>query len=297
MSEASFSLAFLGPAVDGGEMDVRDLAPALISAGHLVESANRVLHGDHHKVQVNVRATRAACFEVDLSIVASLWEQVRDMLTGDDAAAAQKLVEYTFGGGSVVAVLAWLRGRRIRKAEPNGNAIAITTTDGATLEVPVHSYELLLDVNTRTAIAELMRPIEENDGLEAIEVRRDGKALARVAKSDAPHFHLPEVPDEIILDDVRRGAFSILSLAFKEDNKWRLHDGTNPINVTITDTDFLDRVNANEVSFSKGDILICQVRMTQRRTRDGLKTEHTVERVLEHRPAYRQLPLDFGGDE
>ena len=56
---------------------------------------------------------------------------------------------------------------------------------------------------------------------------------------------------------------------------------------------FLNRVNTNQISFSKGDILICEVRMIQTRGRDGLKTEYVVERVREHKPAARQITMPF----
>ena len=99
------------------------------------------------------------------------------------------------------------------------------------------------------------------------------------------------IADVTLIDDTRRSAFSIISLAFKEDNKWRLNDGTNAISAGIEDEDFLARVDANMVSFSKGDILVCDVRVVQKQTDAGLKTEYTVVKVIEHRASARQLPL------
>jgi hypothetical protein len=78
-------------------------------------------------------------------------------------------------------------------------------------------------------------------------------------------------------------------LAFKEENKWRLHDGNSGISARIEDETFLCLVDSNALSFAKGDILICNVRVTQTQTREGLKTEYTVARVADHKPAPRQL--------
>ena len=61
--------------------------------------------------------------------------------------------------------------------------------------------------------------------------------------------------------------------------------------VAIKDADFLGRVDRNLVSFSKGDILICDVITRQFQTAKGLSTEHEVVKVLEHKPAARQLKL------
>ncbi|MGM9458208.1 hypothetical protein ACRERF_15230, partial [Lacticaseibacillus rhamnosus] len=82
-----------------------------------------------------------------------------------------------------------------------------------------------------------------------------------VTSSEADAFRKPESEEQILLDDVRRSAFSIVSLAFKDDNKWRLHDGNSQISTSIADEDFLRRVDHNEISFAKGDVLICDVRV------------------------------------
>ena len=67
--------------------------------------------------------------------------------------------------------------------------------------------------------------------------------------------------------------------------------GSNQISATIADEDFLRRVDSNELAFAKGDVLICDVRVRQTQSPQGLKTEYTVESVVEHKQAARQLNL------
>jgi len=50
-------------------------------------------------------------------------------------------------------------------------------------------------------------------------------------------------------------------------------------------------VNANEDSFSKGDILICDVRISHWHARSGAKTNYEVVRVIEHRRAAMRIPF------
>jgi hypothetical protein len=135
----------------------------------------------------------------------------------------------------------------------------------------------------------------KKDGIESFEVREHLRVVVRITKDEAAYFAKPHIPDATLVDDTRISVFSIISLAFKEDNKWRLNDGTNAISATIDDADFLSKVDANQIAFSKGDILLCKVRVVQKQTDTGLKTEYTVERVIEHRPGVRQLPLPFAG--
>jgi len=100
----------------------------------------------------------------------------------------------------------------------------------------------------------------------------------------------PEQMSVLLLDEHRKMAFSIVSLAFKNDT-WRLSDGAGKVHVAIADTNFLKRVNSDQISLSKGDVLVCSVRTRQWQTIDSVKTEYAVTDVLEHRPAARQLPL------
>jgi hypothetical protein len=90
-------------------------------------------------------------------------------------------------------------------------------------------------------------------------------------------------------------AFSIVSLAFKEDNKWRMSDGSSTISATISDTEFLHAVNNDLESFSKGDSLVCRVWVRQWQTSNGTRTEYEVVKVARHLRAARQisLPWDF----
>ena len=89
--------------------------------------------------------------------------------------------------------------------------------------------------------------------------------------------------------------FSIVSLSFKQGNKWRLNDGRTTLNVTVVDDEFLRRVDHSEVAFSKGDILICDVRVETRERPGGLHAEFFIERVIEHRKPAQQPSL-FGHD-
>jgi hypothetical protein len=107
----------------------------------------------------------------------------------------------------------------------------------------------------------------------------------------------PVAAELLIIDDVWDMAFSIVSWAFKEDNKWRLPDGSSTFGATISDAEFLHAVNNALVFFSKGDSLVCRVRVRQWQTSNGTRTEYEVVKVARHLRAARQisLPWDFLG--
>jgi hypothetical protein len=82
-NSAVFRVKYDGPALASHEMDVKDLAPALLAIGELIEEANRALNGNQVGVRVNVKATEPGCVDVVLSAVQSLYSQAVGLFNGD----------------------------------------------------------------------------------------------------------------------------------------------------------------------------------------------------------------------
>ena len=293
-------MVYDGPALADGSMNVRDLAPAMLAVGSFFETANRVANSDRASVSVNVRATSAGSFHVVFEVVQSL-EIVEDVLRADigdffiSASALKDLLvgaSATFAvGGGIIGLIKWLRGRKPQVTKVNDELYTLTI-DGETYEVPLELLRLYQDVVIRRNIQDMVKPVKE-PGIDRFMLRESGQTLQEVTKQDVDSFDLPEYQD-LILDDVRRHAFSIVSLAFKENNKWRLTDGQNTFSVLMKDEDFQRRVDNNDIAFAKGDVLVCDLRTRQWQVEEGVKSEYEVIQVVAHRPA-RQLSF-LNGD-
>ena len=295
MSQASFSIAYGGSGLESGTMDVRDLAPALLAVGQLFDAANAALNGERATISVGVQATTQGSFEVALDVVQGVGSQLVNLFSGEEVTAALQLKELVLVGVAGTPGLIWLvkklRGQRPKAVKKGDDDRLIITYGTETLEVSAKLLRLYGDMNVRDALQRLVKEPLDKDGIDTVSIREKGVAVESVSVDESTYFAKPDVAEEVLSRNKTTTAYSIVSLAFKEGNKWRLHDGSSLISALIADQEFLRKVDASQVSFSKGDILICEVEVTQARVETDIRTEHTVLRVVEHRPAFRQLDL------
>ena len=291
-SQARLDIVYDGPALVDGSMNVRDLAPAMMAIGGFFEAANRVTNGERAKVNVNVRATSAGSFHVLFEVAQSL--EATDVLKadiGDFLTTANTLKALLIGGGGaaggIFALIKWLRGRRPQITKVNEDLYDVTV-DGETYKVPLQLLRLYQNAEILRNIQYMVRPVKE-PGIDRFMLRESDQVVQEVTKDDVDAFDVPE-HEELILDEVSRHAFSIVSLVFKENNKWRLTDGANTYSVLMKDEAFQQMVDTNSVAFAKGDVLVCDLRTIQWQVEAGVgvKTEYEVIQVVQHRTA-RQL--------
>lgn len=291
MSRADFTLTYDGPALSNHEMDVRDLAPAMLGVGELFDAMNLLLNGETAEVKVNVRAHEPGCFSVIFDIVQGWKDGAMALLTGDAVTAALNLKELLIGGSGLIWWIRKHRGRNPDKIERlSGNMLRVSYGD-ETFDVPTALLRLYQDLAVRTALEKIVHKPLQTPGIDLVEFGDRALPDQRVTALEAESFRAPDIPERVLVKDVREAAFSILSLAFKEDNKWRLHDGSSAVSAVIKDDEFLARVDRNQIRFAKGDVLICEVEFTQKQTSKGLVTEHVVTKVKRHIAAPRQLNL------
>lgn len=71
-------IAYNGPALSNGEMDVRDLAPALLAFADLVNKANTIIGGEHAvKVLLNQDSIQKGSFDVTMLLDMNVLDQAR----------------------------------------------------------------------------------------------------------------------------------------------------------------------------------------------------------------------------
>lgn len=303
MSAPAFRLKFDGPALAEHEIDVADLAPALLALGQMVKSANRVVNGDALDVAVKVRTVGDGSFWIELTVKAhSTYEFFRDFLVGPDVDAVLKLLEIiglsappaAIIGGSALALIRRARGRRPKKLTPRGRTIQIEFDD-ETIEVEEPVARVAFDPAFRAALERVAVEPLDRPGIDFVILEGDG-IEETITRDTANAYLAPPIVGENLFETLHTKVFSIIDLSFKPGKKWRLSDGHGRATlVDVEDREFIAHIERSEIAFAKGDLLVCLVRETARQTPKGLRAEYAIVHVLEHRPANpdRQDRLDF----
>lgn len=278
-----FNITYDGQALADNSMGVSDLAPALLALVSLLRMANEVVGGER-KITLNIKAFRAGSFTIDLELTQTLTQYVSSLWGG----AGISLIALLFGGGAdVISYFEFIRrlkGRKPERTESDGEKVKVFIQKEV-IVINNNILHLYQNADARKAASEILKPLEK-DGVDSFCAGGNSGKTA-IKKEERAYFDMPK-QEESLVDEVTKMAFSIITLSFDKTHKWRLSYGESSINAAILDKDFLEKVRKNQVSFSSGDILICEVRQKQSRTADGIKTEYEVIEVLEHKPALKQ---------
>lgn len=293
MSTVDFTLIYDGPALRDHQMNVRDLAPAMLAVGEAFEALNVLYNGKSAQIAVNVRAHEPGCFSIAFD-VQQMASAAGDYLAGTGISSALNLMTILFGGTGpglvgLIVLIRKMRGAkpdRIEKLSPGMFRLFI---GDETYDVPVELLQAYQDLRIRRAVEGFVAKPLQKAGITNMTVDSGRQRIAQVRSIEAPLYRAPEPDTDIVIDDERKAAYTIRDLSFDEDGAWRLFDGANPIKARIEDQQFLGQVERDEIRFAKHDVLVCLVHFVQKRTGRGLENEYTVKEVIEYISAPKQL--------
>jgi hypothetical protein len=303
MTGITLNLTYTGRALEDGSMNIRDLVPVLMAVNDMFQTAAHLVYDKDMRTAVQVTGFQKGSFSIDLTLIQDLYHQITSLLDSQDANALLNLREYLLWGreylcggilgGGVFGFLKKIRGRKIIKTTTEKDQIRIEC-EGETIVVPTVIYNLSQNITIRTHVETIMRPLQQ-DGIDGFEIRDKNQTILNVQKDEEPFFraNIGDVINPPIAVHEFEKYFTLITVTFKEGNKWKLYDGTGQISANILDEDFLRRVEDSEVAFTKGDQLRCLVRLKEYRTPAGIRNEYEILRVLDHRPGLKQpgLPL------
>lgn len=308
MSSADAMIAYTGPAVDAGEMDVRELAPALLALGEMCQEAARVLNGPEASLRVVLRANPdKGSFELVIGTVLSWKDTLLSVVNSPEYRNAKEILEalglINAAGTAMAGGVFWLvkkfKGAPIPPGvSVQGNNNVVLVINGERVQVTPDMLKLYASPAVLAAADQVIEPVR-HPGITGFEARRPStrEPLVQIGDADTEAFRVARVravgflaTDDEVPMTRRDVVLEVIKPAFHRGHRWMLTDGSAKYGVDMRDEAFWQRVDRGE-SFAKGDRLTVSL-WTRTKTVEGLlKAEYFVDAVLAHVPRPRQLDM------
>ena len=289
MAEDHFRVIYEGFAVEDGEMDATQLASSLLALASLIRSADAIITGENDRVKVRVRAD-AKRGSFDIGMVVQWTDAVMAWAMTPKGAGTLSLLSVlgfnvtTATKGTVkgvIQVVRWLNGRRIvSRSRLDDGSITLITEDGDELTVDPQVARLADDPSIRQPLEKFTEPLRD-EGVDAINIKPSSGEGATISAGEADAFRAVSGSAPTSSSEFE-ATYQIKRLFFDRGRKWRLSNGSQTIQAEIIDNSFWNRIDSSQETFAKEDFLVCQVRMDQWFTTNGLRTEYVILRVNQH---------------
>lgn len=135
MSQIETVIRYDGPALADHEMDVQELAPALLALASLIQAANHKFNGDRSAIKVVVNADiEQKCFQIKIKLIQDFLEKAKSFLDGDMATLKDICEWVGIVGGTSFSLFRLLIALG-KKKEDSTTFNATSQGDGAILQV------------------------------------------------------------------------------------------------------------------------------------------------------------------
>lgn len=266
-AKSKLIIAYTGPLVDDGTMDVQELGPALMALSALVNEANKVLNDDNSTIAVKVNADfKKGSFEIQLELIRTLAAQLQSLFTPN--VTMEQLIAYLglagsvqslVGGPNLVDVIKWVKNRVITKATKHKDGTVTLESETDHITVNVNVVNIYQSVPVRESFDKLVEPTRR-EGIDSFQVRadKDKTVVQSIKKEEAKCFEfdsgkIGNVKEKVEVTETDEWV-NILTVNF-EDLKWRFMSDENKFYAKMDDKDFIKQIDNGDQSFTKGDML------------------------------------------
>ena len=320
MAEIETIIRYDGPALVDHEMDVEELAPALLALASLIQTANHKFNGDSSAVRVVVNAdVEQQCFQIKIKLIQDLLQKTRSFL-GGDVATIKEICEWIgiVGSGAAGALSLFKLLLSLGKKQQDATVFKAKAGDDSTI-VQIENLTINLPEGTPRQVAELIR--DPNIIIKAKEVLRPAAqpGYDTVAFVD-PHKHRkvfeakkdevraalayePPVAEEGDEEEEGEPTYAtgpawVDTSHFRGNAKWVLLWNGAPIYAKMPE-EFVRQFQENEILVVPNTKLLVKMRITPKVDERGnsigptsFVVEEVLDRELPPKPAVQQGLFD-----
>ena len=308
MSSASITVRYDGPALAGHQMDVADLAPALLGISELCKIANRRFNAERAVMKVFIGTdAEHQCFQFRLDVVQTLWQQAQAVIAHHDIKSAKEILEWIglIGGPAfgLFKLLKWIGKREITKTQlevKDGRDVIQINVEGEGNNVIIayrETYEMLQDFGAIANAKKVIEPLTK-DGYEQVEFESNSVVTEKITKQEAEVIAELGSVVTIEVDAEKPQTITAWIQVYAPvydmiANKWQFRLGDKHEYMDISETDIAKR------AIERGGALIDDtykviLEIQQVKTPTGRFTmKYKIKKVLEFHPAKIKTQADW----
>lgn len=301
-------IAYTGKALENGEMNVRELAPALLAFADLVKFANKEIGSESKiKVLMNQDSIKRGSFDLTFLLDTTMLQDVTNLVgmakhngLSDLMLALGWTVTIADVPGKVQGIFQFIKqvgDRIIKSVDTNAeNDVEVTLDDGDKIRTTQNVINIYGNENCRIAIERIISPVEAENGIDGFELRNpdtgNKEAIERVSKDEAYLFKasMPGKIEEELKTETQELWVQIISPNFG-DGKWKFDSGGGFLWATIQDDEFLQKIENHKLRFGKGDMLLITYYTRQQVKNGKLTSDNIVTKVKKVKRGMEQVPL------
>ncbi len=297
------TIRYDGPALVEHEMDVQDLAPALLALAEIAKIANQKFNGDRASIKIMVNAdTEQKCFQLDLSLVQSWMDQASLFLGKDNVKTAGQLATIIGLAGPPATGLFWLFKKLYGadKAEGDNSEISFTASDstGLTIINIVGSDNHLTVQNETAVLAQDPKVLQhvktvldplKLPGYRDFSIRQGDEPLVQINSQEAANIRSAAaplaLPEPEVFDDEERtpinGRVMVKTQRNEGKAQWELKWAGRAEWASIDDLAWLQRFQTGQIPHSIPLYLDVQMVMITSRNNPDAPARFHVVKVLD----------------
>lgn len=288
MAEEVLTLRYKGPSITEDGMDAYEVAGSIRGFSDFVSRIGREVYGDKAKQKTKIRRIKPGSIEIDfIQFISDSSVQLAIAAGIDAQIKIPDLITRCF------ELLKHLQGEPAVSLKYEGDkGCLVQNNSGVVQNFHIEEVNIVMDPKTGNAAKKFGRkPLSET--AVKMEVLYDDEVIAEADADDAGCF-VPVGSEDSLIDQVVELRLVIVSPVFEGTAQWRFFDGARTFPAEIEDEDFLAKIDDGVERFGKGDVLHVEVRTVQKLSRQGLKAEYTIVKVLDHKTA-SEVQTSFSG--